>query len=340
MGELSSVVPTATSRRTVIKAAAWSVPVMVTAVAVPMASATGAIRSDIVLSFGDITQGSTRDITAAVIAFIDEQVRALGPQPPVEPDLILPPEPARPPGAPWNNPSGWAAYAAAMAQWALDVAAANADYADKVAAYLQELARYSAWDLAVKAFVARMNEMALQSEGLFFASVTYPRTLVVTNAGPDTIPAGAAVIVQTLSDINLVNAYLPNVGGVQAIQTGGTATLSHVTPGAVAVGATIFTQPLEYNPVAVTLNITGSVTQSSVTAMLSPLDQDTDVADHGDVISSPVGIRLDVATGDVQAILAEWQQFIDQAIAFYNLISPLLPDIDWGDIIGGILPLP
>ncbi|OJU40408.1 MAG: hypothetical protein BGN97_11235 [Microbacterium sp. 69-10] len=306
----------------------------------PLAAASQRTSSDLVLSFGTPIGGSTRDITFAVVDFIDRTIRSLGPQKPTAPELVLPPEPVRPSGFPNPFDPAWQAYAAALAQWGLDVAAANADFAQETADYLQKLATYSAWDLAVKTIIDRLRAAAVQSEGLFFASATYPRSLSVSNNGPQAIPAGTLVTVQVTTDAKIVNAYLPTTGPVQIGQTGGTTMLSYTTSSTVPVGGEVFSQPLVYNPASVTLNITGQVTQSSVTAMLSPTSQDTDLNDNGDLAVSPIGVRLDVATGDVQAILGEWQQLLDDAIAFYDLVSPLLPDIDWSSLIRGVLPLP
>ncbi len=329
-----------TSRRTVLKGVAWAMPVVAVSVATPLAAATTRSNSDIILSFGDTVEGSTRDITFAVVDFVDQTIRSLGPQEPTPPELILPPEPTRPPGFPNPFNPAWQAYATALAAWAAEVAELNAGHAAAVAAYLQELATYQAWNLAVAAFIDRLRQVAIDSEGLFFASVTYPRTLNVLNAGPEALAAGTLVTVEVSSDINLINGYFPQVGPVQIIQTGGTTFLNYTVPVAVPAGGLVFSQDLVYNPAAVTLNITGSVTQSSITGTLSPMSQDTDVNNNGDIVTSPVGIRLDVATGDVQAILAEWQQFLQTAIDFYDLVSPILPPLDWGDIISGILPLP
>ncbi|ALJ19038.1 hypothetical protein [Microbacterium sp. No. 7] len=334
-------IATAPSRRTVLKVAAWSAPVVAVSVGAPVAAATTTVPSDLVLEFGDIVEGSTRDITFAVVDFIDRAIRALGPQEPVAPNLVLPPEPVRPPGIPNPiNPSpAWQAYFAAVAQWLQDVAAANAAYAEELAVYAQEWAVYQAWNLAVTTFINRLRDLAITTEGLFFASATYPRTLTVRNNGPQPIPAGTTVTVQVITDINLVNAYLPQTGAIQAVQTGGTTMLTYTTTADVPVGGEVFSQPLVYNPVAVTLNITGTVTPSSITAALTPPSQDTDVNDNGDVIASNVGVLLNVATGDVQAILAEWQQFIQQAADFYDLVTTLFPDLDWTNIISGILPI-
>ncbi|MGF3055102.1 hypothetical protein [Microbacterium sp. YY-01] len=327
------------SRRTVVKAAAWAAPVIMMSVQAPLASASAPITSDIVLRFGDIIEGSTRDVSFAVIDFIEGAVRSLGPQKPQAPELVLPPEPPKPWGNIFTNPSGWTQYGIDYAQWGVDVGLANTQYLERVAEYLQELAIYSAWDLAVSAFMDRFRDLAVQSEGLFFASATYPRSIVAVNNGPSAIPAGTTVTVQVTSDINLINAHLPEIGAVQAINTGGTTLLTHTTATEIPVGAVIFSQPLVYNPVAVTLNIAGTVTPSSITAMLSPMSQDTDVNDNGDLVTSTVGVLLEVATGDVQAILGEWQQFIDQAAAFYEIVAPLLPSIDWSEILRGLIPL-
>lgn len=328
------------SRRKALKVAAWSVPVVAVAVTTPLASASPVTGSDIVLSFDDITEGSTRDITFAVIDFIERTIRSLGPQRPVEPELVLPPEPPRPPGNPFTNPGGWAEYSRAYVQWLLDVAAANAGHAQLVAEYLRALGEYLVWDTAVRAIVARLRDVALQSEGLFFASATYPRTLRVHNNGPETIAAGTIVTVQLSVDSNLINAHLPQTGPIQILQTGGTSTLTYVLPADEPAGAEIFSQPLVYNPASVTLNIGGFVEQSSITGILAPSNQDTDINDNGDLVTSPIGIRLDVATGDVQAILNEWTSLVQQLIDFYELISPLLPEIDWREIISGRLELP
>lgn len=330
----------APSRRALLKATAWSAPVVAVSVATPFAAATTpTINTDLVLEFGDVTHGSTRDITFAVVDFIDRTVRSLGPQEPAEPELVLPPRPATPSGNPFTNPSGWAAYATALAQWTIDTAEANAGFEQEVAEYLRALAEYQVWDLAVTMFINRLREVALQSEGLFFASATYPRNLVLRNAGPETLAAGSVVTVQVTTDINLVNAYLPQIGGIQLLQTGGTTLITHTVTAPVPAGGVVFTQPLVYNPVAVSLGITGTVEPSSITALLAPPSQDDDVNDNGDVISSDLGVILNVATGDVQAILAEWRTFLDQAIAFYELVSPFLPELDWQDIIGGLLPI-
>lgn len=310
-------------------------------VATPLAAATTpVINTDLVVRFGDIVEGSTRDITFAVVDLIDRTIRQLGPQEPNAPELILPPQPQQPSVPIWQDPAAWAQYAADYAAWGLEVAELNAGHAVAYAEYLQAMATYLAWDLAVSAFIARLRDVAIDTEGLFFASATYPRTVSVVNNGPNALLAGSVVTVQVASDINLVNGSFPGVGPVQVIQTGGTTLLTYVVPSVVPAGGQVFSQGLEYNPVAVTLNITDTVQQSSITAALAPASQDVDVNDNGDLITSPLGVRLDVATGDVQAIIGEWQDFLQSAIDFYELVEPFLPEIDWLDVIGGLLPLP
>lgn len=334
----SPATSTGVSRRTVLTAAAWSAPLLATAVAVPASTAsTTPVTSDIRLSYGDVIEGSTADITAQVIDFIVAQVAALGPQlPPGRPV-----EPVAPSRA--DFPAGWQGelqYRAAQAQYAIDYARWGVEYAAWMAENgltLEDVAQAEMWALAVRELDGFLRRLAALGEMVFSVRATYPRTLVATNFGPD--PVGPGVVsVSVITDSSLLRAHLPSGDDISVVNTGGTSTVSVVVPAAIPVGGTIFTTALEYQPVAVTLNIAGTTTSSSITSHL--LTPDGNPA--GNDIGSEIGVVLGVVPGGIDAIEAEWNAIlaeIERLQEIYELVRPLLPELDWSDIIGGLLPI-
>lgn len=329
-----------TSRRTVLRAAAWSAPVLAVGVGVPAAAASdpSPVSSDIRLSFGDVVEGSTQDVTTAVAAFIVAQVAALGPQlPPGRP--VEPVEPKRA-----DFPSGIAgslAYASAYAEYVVAHGRWLADYTAWMRENdltLEEVAQAEMWALAVQSLRSLMDRLITLGEMVFSVRVAYPRTLIATNHGPDPILPGA-VSVSVITDTALLNAHLPSGQTISVVNTGGASTITATVPQTVPVGGTIFSVPLEYLPAAVTLNITGTTTSSTLSAhLLTP-----DGADAGNSISSEVGVTLGVLPGGIDQVQAEWDGIladIERLKDIYELVAPLLPELDWSQIISGLVPLP
>lgn len=304
------------SRRSVVVTGAWAVPAISVAVNAPRAAASEPpepLGSDIVLSFTDVFTGSTTDITTAVITFIQEQLSALGPQ--------VPPAPSR---SDFTGPFGAVQYGLALAAWA----AQNAEV----------IAQRAAWDLAVASLTSYLQRLANLGEQIFSVSVTYPQTLTVTNAGPLPLLPGDTVTVEIEVDQSLINLDTPATGNTGVVSTGSTTTLTHVVASTVPAGEVIFTQSLNVNPVGVNLNIQGGTTQSTVTATLAPPSQDTDINDNGDLVTSNVGITLNVLSGSIEDIQDEWDSLLAEAQFIYDLVSWIAPLIDWESVISGLLP--
>lgn len=350
------------SRRALVTTAAWAAPVIATAIATPLASASGEtppvpITSDIALSYSGGTTGSTDDISNAVILWIKQALLDLGPKVPPAPE-----EPT-PPAVPGNDPIplrnqfptgaiGELRYQAAVAawqlrnpglwdkvlEWRIEQAKWVADYAKWAAENAEAITQRTAWEIAIGQLERMMRELEAIGKMLFSVSISYPRYLVATNNGPNPILPGSVVTVSTTVDSNLINVHLPETGGVAAIQTGGTTTLSFIATETIPAGSVVFTQPLSYNPASVTLNISGTTTNSSVASQLDPLDQDTSL--NGNIVSAPIGVTLNVLTGDLQEVLARWEKLTSQVEDLKKIWDLISPYIDWQQIISGVLPLP
>ncbi len=334
------IVPALTSRRTVLKGAAWAAPVVAVSIVTPLAAASTTLDTDLEVRFSSAIGGSTQDISFAVIDFIIQQVRNLGPQEPVMPQLVYPyPEPVLPPNPTWQDRLQ---LPIRYAQWLADTAAANPGYAAAVAQYGEDLIQYNLWNTAVDLFKSQLQDLAVQSNGLFFAQVSYPTALSLINHGPNTLPAGTVVNV-TLTTNNFVAAHLPSTGTTTVLDTGGTSTITYVVPpGGMPAGTTLFEQPLVYNPAAITLNVGDgsgapvSIDYSDITAVITTPNLNV----INDVAVIPLGIRIDLLTGNIDAIIDQWESAIAAAELIWNVISPSLPAINWQDIISGVLPLP
>lgn len=345
------------SRRGLVTTAVWATPVVATAVVTPLAAASvpppKPLGSDLVLSYAGGTTGSTDDISAAVIAWIKKQLLDLGPKVPPEPPKPEEPESTSPmpqrkdfrPG--WRGDAEyqvalnlWRAQNPGYVKWLAEYAEWQIERAKWAAENAEVIAQRIAWEIAIGQLERMMKEFAEIGKMLFSASISYPQQLSVTNTGPLPLLPGDVVTVVTTVDSSLVNAHLPSTGEVSLIQTGGTVTMSHIVTGTVPVGGVVFTQPLRYNPASVTLNIRGTTTNSSVVSELTPRSQDTDVNDHGDLVSAPIGVTLNVLTGDLQEVLDRWEKLTSQAEDLKKIWDLISPYIDWEQIIRGIVPLP
>lgn len=295
-----------------LKGAAWAAPVVAVTVSTPLAAATLVLDTDIRLSFRNTTVSSTYDVTLQVVDFIVDQVAPLGPQMP-------PGEPPRPRREDFTGPWAELQYTAAMTQYGVQ-------YGIWAAQNAEAIAQAVAWQLAVAELRNTLERFADLGRMIFEVKVTYPRELTAMNYGPNAVAPGTPVSA-------IVTAGTGNISFPTGSQT-----VSVVSPGA-AANTVVFNEPLQFFPTAITVIANGQTyVESSITATL--LSPDTD--DAGNIVTAVAGIQVSVLGEGFDAVRDEWEdimQRIEQLRDLWEIIGPIVGDIDWGSIIGGMIPV-
>lgn len=244
------------SRRTMVKGAAWSVPVIAVAAATPSAAASTVADVDIRLSFGSAVDfdlaTSNQAVADAIIGAVSGPLNAI----------------------PVLGPAALATLQTAL------------------------------------------NGLVGGTAQLINASISYPSTLNAQNFGPGALTSGEEVQASLDYDNDLVNLTATPIAGGDILQTGSGATVSYIAPGDVPNGSQIFSQPLSYNPVSLTVDL-ASGTDSTSTVATNLLT--SDAAADGNTASDTIGITATLLP------------------ALSNILGPVADLIDLPDITVDVL---